>query len=58
MTSAPFLRFGHFGIYVVMFGEIMKTLVSIIVLFFFLMLAFGLCFYAIMLNQVRKDPCP
>ncbi|XP_067107898.1 transient receptor potential cation channel subfamily A member 1b [Osmerus mordax] len=44
-------RFGHFGIYVVMFGEIMKTLVCIIVLFFFLMLAFGLGFYAIMLNQ-------
>lgn len=44
-------RFGQFGIYVVMFGEIMKTLVCIIVLFYFLMFAFGLSFYALMLNQ-------
>ncbi|KAI1889073.1 hypothetical protein AGOR_G00175300 [Albula goreensis] len=44
-------RFEHFGIYVVMFGEIMRTLFSIIMLFFFLMLAFGLSFYALMIGQ-------
>uniref|UniRef100_A0A667Z825 Transient receptor potential cation channel, subfamily A, member 1b n=1 Tax=Myripristis murdjan TaxID=586833 RepID=A0A667Z825_9TELE len=45
-------RFEHFGIYVVMFGEIMKTLVRIVMLFLFLMVAFSLAFYALMLNQV------
>ncbi|XP_029934626.1 transient receptor potential cation channel subfamily A member 1b isoform X4 [Myripristis murdjan] len=44
-------RFEHFGIYVVMFGEIMKTLVRIVMLFLFLMVAFSLAFYALMLNQ-------
>ncbi|XP_030623411.1 transient receptor potential cation channel subfamily A member 1b [Chanos chanos] len=44
-------RFEHFGIYVVMFGEIIKTLVSIIVLFIFLLLAFGLSFHALMLHR-------
>ncbi|KAJ8376614.1 hypothetical protein SKAU_G00071940 [Synaphobranchus kaupii] len=48
-------RFEHFGIYVVMFGEIMRTLVSIIMLFFFLMLAFALGFYALMINQERFE---
>lgn len=49
---APLSRFEHFGIYVVMFGEIMKTLVRIVMLFLFLMVAFSLAFYALMLNQV------
>ncbi|MBN3276216.1 TRPA1 protein, partial [Polyodon spathula] len=44
-------RFERFGIYVVMFGEILRTLVCIILLFFFLNLAFALAFYAIMLEQ-------
>uniref|UniRef100_A0A8C9RWG7 Transient receptor potential cation channel, subfamily A, member 1b n=1 Tax=Scleropages formosus TaxID=113540 RepID=A0A8C9RWG7_SCLFO len=44
-------RFEHFGIYVVMFGEILRTLISIIMLFFFLMLAFALAFYTLMLGQ-------
>ncbi|XP_012671527.2 transient receptor potential cation channel subfamily A member 1b [Clupea harengus] len=44
-------RFEHFGIYVVMFGEIIKTLFSVIVLVIFLVLAFGLSFYALMLHQ-------
>ncbi|KAM6976850.1 transient receptor potential cation channel subfamily A member 1-like [Aplochiton taeniatus] len=44
-------RFERFGIYVVMLREIMKTLVSIVVLFFFLIFAFGLTFHALMLNQ-------
>ncbi|KAL4635179.1 transient receptor potential cation channel subfamily A member 1-like [Arapaima gigas] len=48
-------RFEHFGIYVVMFGEIMRTLISIIMLFFFLMLAFALAFYTLMLGQEHFD---
>uniref|UniRef100_A0A8B9HDG5 Transient receptor potential cation channel, subfamily A, member 1b n=1 Tax=Astyanax mexicanus TaxID=7994 RepID=A0A8B9HDG5_ASTMX len=42
-----FQRFERFGIYVVMFGEIIKTLISTIVLFVFLLLAFGLSFYVL-----------
>ncbi|KAG8009433.1 Transient receptor potential cation channel subfamily A member 1 [Nibea albiflora] len=48
-------RFEGVGIYVVMFWEIMKTLVRIVVLFLYLMLAFGLAFYALMLNQKEFD---
>ncbi|KAJ8010896.1 hypothetical protein DPEC_G00079920 [Dallia pectoralis] len=44
-------RFEHFGIYVVMFQEIARTLFKILLVFFFLMLAFALVFYAVMLNQ-------
>lgn len=47
-------RFEGVGIYVVMFGEIMKTLVRIVMLFMYLMLAFGLAFHALMLNQVGE----
>uniref|UniRef100_A0A3P8XQD8 Ion transport domain-containing protein n=1 Tax=Esox lucius TaxID=8010 RepID=A0A3P8XQD8_ESOLU len=46
-------RFEHFGIYVVMFQEIARTLFKILLVFFFLLLAFALVFYAVMLNQVR-----
>uniref|UniRef100_A0A673XST1 Transient receptor potential cation channel, subfamily A, member 1a n=1 Tax=Salmo trutta TaxID=8032 RepID=A0A673XST1_SALTR len=46
-----FQRFERVGIYVVMFLEIAKTLISIIVLFFFLLLAFALAFYALMLDH-------
>ncbi|MGH0139985.1 UNVERIFIED_CONTAM: hypothetical protein FKN15_070197 [Acipenser sinensis] len=45
-------RFERFGIYVVMFGEILRTLFCIILLFFFLNLAFALAFYALMLEQI------
>ncbi|XP_037390095.1 transient receptor potential cation channel subfamily A member 1b [Pygocentrus nattereri] len=48
-----FQRFERFGIYVVMFGEIIKTLISIIVLFVFLLLAFSLSFHALMLHRVE-----
>ncbi|KAG7488575.1 hypothetical protein MATL_G00035650 [Megalops atlanticus] len=48
-------RFEHFGIYVVMFGEILRTLLSIIMIFFFLMLAFALGFYALMIGQTRFE---
>ncbi|KAM4606588.1 transient receptor potential cation channel subfamily A member 1b [Polymixia lowei] len=51
-------RFEHFGIYVVMFGEILKTLVRIVLLFLFLMLAFGMAFYALMLNQKEFNSVP
>ncbi|XP_074549221.1 transient receptor potential cation channel subfamily A member 1b [Halichoeres trimaculatus] len=44
-------RFEGVGIYVVMFGEIMRTLMRIVMLFIYLLFAFGLAFYALMLNQ-------
>nr|XP_055058001.1 transient receptor potential cation channel subfamily A member 1a isoform X2 [Misgurnus anguillicaudatus] len=44
-------RFERIGIYVVMFREISSTLLSIIVLFFYLILAFALSFYALMIEQ-------
>lgn len=50
-----FFRFEGVGIYVVMFGEIMKTLVRIVMLFMYLLLAFGLAFHALMLNQVGEQ---
>lgn len=50
-----FCRFEGIGIYVVMFWEIMNTLVRIVMLFIFLMLAFSLAFYALMLNQVGEE---
>uniref|UniRef100_A0A8C4D9P0 Transient receptor potential cation channel, subfamily A, member 1b n=1 Tax=Dicentrarchus labrax TaxID=13489 RepID=A0A8C4D9P0_DICLA len=49
-------RFERVGIYVVMFWEIMKTLVRIVMLFLYLMLAFGLAFHALMLNQFDSVP--
>lgn len=45
-------RFERFGIYVVMFREICKTLLSIILIFVYLILAFALAFYALMIDQV------
>ncbi|XP_067434014.1 transient receptor potential cation channel subfamily A member 1b [Thunnus thynnus] len=51
-------RFEGVGIYVVMFGEIMKTLVRIVMLFFYLMLAYSLAFHALMLNQKEFDSVP
>ncbi|XP_073796424.1 transient receptor potential cation channel subfamily A member 1b isoform X1 [Danio rerio] len=46
-----FQRFERIGIYVVMFNGIVRTLVCIMVLFVFLLLAFGLAFYALMLHR-------
>ncbi|XP_074477546.1 transient receptor potential cation channel subfamily A member 1b [Sebastes fasciatus] len=51
-------RFEGIGIYVVMFWEIMRTLVRIVTLFLFLVLAFGLAFHALMLNQKEFDSVP
>lgn len=47
-------RFEGVGIYVVMLSEIMRTLFRVVLLFFFLILAFSLAFHALMLNQVGK----
>ncbi|XP_063779984.1 transient receptor potential cation channel subfamily A member 1 isoform X2 [Pseudophryne corroboree] len=44
-------RFETYGIYIVMFWEILRTLVRIVVLFFFLILAFGLSFFVILYPQ-------
>ncbi|XP_015672649.1 transient receptor potential cation channel subfamily A member 1 [Protobothrops mucrosquamatus] len=44
-------RFENYGIYIVMFWEILKTLIRIIVVFFFLMLAFGLSFHVLLGTQ-------
>ncbi|XP_034428510.1 transient receptor potential cation channel subfamily A member 1b [Hippoglossus hippoglossus] len=51
-------RFEGVGIYVVMFGEILKTLLGIMMLFLYLLLAFGLTFHALMLNQEEFDTVP
>ncbi|MEQ2192245.1 hypothetical protein XENOCAPTIV_009098, partial [Xenoophorus captivus] len=51
-------RFEGVGIYVVMFGEIMKTLLRIVMLFVYLMLAFSLAFHALMLNQKEFNSVP
>ncbi|XP_044279991.1 transient receptor potential cation channel subfamily A member 1 [Varanus komodoensis] len=44
-------RFENYGIYVVMFWEILRTLIRIAVVFFFLMLAFGLSFHVLLGSQ-------
>lgn len=51
--SFPF-RFEGVGIYVVMLWEILRTLFRVVMLFGFLMIAFSLAFYALLLNQVGK----
>ncbi|XP_066577107.1 transient receptor potential cation channel subfamily A member 1b [Amia ocellicauda] len=51
-------RFERFGIYVVMFREILRTLLCIILLFFFLILAFALSFYALMVDQTNFQTIP
>ncbi|XP_046584651.1 transient receptor potential cation channel subfamily A member 1-like [Haliotis rubra] len=44
-------RFDFFGIYVVMFVEILKTLLQVIVVFSILVIAFGLAFYILMSHE-------
>uniref|UniRef100_UPI00398F7D25 transient receptor potential cation channel subfamily A member 1b n=1 Tax=Pristiophorus japonicus TaxID=55135 RepID=UPI00398F7D25 len=55
-TWANFLlylqRFDICGIYVVMFGEILRTLIRIMLLFFFLIMAFGLTFYILLYEEL------
>nr|BBH84654.1 transient receptor potential ankyrin 1a [Xenopus muelleri] len=45
-------RFESYGIYIVMFWEILRTLLRIVFLFFFLILAFGLSFYVFLYPQM------
>ncbi|XP_077410170.1 transient receptor potential cation channel subfamily A member 1b isoform X2 [Vanacampus margaritifer] len=51
-------RFEGIGIYVVMFGEICRTLTRTMLLFFFLLLAFALAFYALLLDQREFESVP
>lgn len=51
-------RFEGVGIYVVMFWEIMRTLIRIVMVFLYLVLAFGLAFHALMLNQEEFQSVP
>ena len=44
-------RFESIGIYVVMFRQIAKTLLCIVYIFFFLILAFALAFYAVVVTE-------
>lgn len=46
-------RFYFFGIYVVMFIEILKTLIKVIFLFSILLIGFGLVFFILLANDVR-----
>lgn len=45
-------RFNSFGIYVVMFLEILSTLLRVLSVFSVLIIAFGLSFYILMRNMV------
>uniref|UniRef100_A0AAY5EHK1 Transient receptor potential cation channel, subfamily A, member 1a n=1 Tax=Electrophorus electricus TaxID=8005 RepID=A0AAY5EHK1_ELEEL len=47
-------RFQRFGIYVVMFREICRTLLSIIVIFVYLILAFALAFHALVFISLMQ----
>ena len=53
---SPF-SFDFFGIYVVMFLEILKTLLQVLCVFFFLIVAFSLAFYMLLYNEVRFVSC-
>ncbi|CAH1773123.1 unnamed protein product [Owenia fusiformis] len=46
-----FVRLDVIGIYVVMFLEILKTLVKVLVVFFTVIVAFGMTFYMLLSNQ-------
>jgi len=49
-----FCRFDQVGIYVVMFLEILQTLIKVLVVFSILIIAFGLAFY-ILLSRVSSE---
>ena len=49
-----FPRFDFYGIYVVMFLEILTTLVQALMVFSILIIAFGFSFYIIMCREVRR----
>lgn len=48
-----FSRFDLAGIYVVMFLEIFKTLIKVILVFSFILVAFSLSFFVLMRHEVR-----
>ena len=48
-------RFDIAGIYVVMFLHILKTLIQVILVFSFLIVAFGFAFYLLMENEVSSQ---
>lgn len=52
-SSSFFYRFDQVGIYVVMFLEILQTLIKVLVVFSILIIAFGLAFY-ILLSRVSS----
>jgi len=49
-----FFRFDQVGIYVVMFLEILQTLIKVLIVFSILIIAFGLAFY-ILLSRVSSE---
>jgi Ion transport protein. len=49
-----FCRFDQVGIYVVMFLEILQTLIKVLIVFSILIIAFGLAFY-ILLSRVSSE---
>jgi len=49
-----FCRFDQVGIYVVMFLEILQTLIKVLIVFSILIIAFGLAFY-ILLSTVSSE---
>lgn len=49
-----FCRFDQVGIYVVMFLEILQTLIKVLIVFSILIIAFGLAFY-ILLSRVSSQ---
>ncbi len=51
-SKVQHFRFDMFGIYVVMFLEILKTLVQVIFVFSILIIAFGLSFYILISRDV------
>lgn len=49
-------RFDFFGIYVVMFLEILKTLIQVLLVFSVLIIAFGFAFFILLQSQVSILP--
>ena len=51
-------RFDLFGIYVVMFLEILKTLLQVLCVFSILLIAFGIAFFMLMNKEVMCNSPP
>ena len=50
-------KFPRFGIYVVMFKDILHTFVQFFMVFALFIVAFALAFYALFMNQVGRIIC-